>query len=84
MYFNCDINRISSIVTAFLNAQVLHFQEQYMFIHDAILEQVTCGDTQISADQLHSTMKKLTTNDQLTGLHTQFCVSSYDIHSYTV
>ena len=46
-----------------------------MFIHDAILEQVTCGDTQISADQLHSTMKKLTEDNQVTGLHTQFCVS---------
>ena len=56
------------------------FQEQYMFIHDAILEQVTCGDTQISAGQLHSAVQNLTKIDQLTfktGLQTQFDVSKH-------
>ena len=49
-----------------------------MFIHDAILEQVTCGDTQISAGQLRSAVQNLTKIDQLTfktGLQTQFEVS---------
>ena len=34
-------------------------QEQYIFIHDAILESVTCGDTQIEASNLRVAMRKL-------------------------
>ena len=30
-----------------------------MFIHDAILETVTCGDTQIEASNLRMAMRKL-------------------------
>ena len=62
------------------------FQEQYMFIHDAILELVTCGDTQINAGQLHSAVQNLTKIDQLTfktGLQTQFEVRRYtDVQLY--
>ena len=54
------------------------FQEQYVLIHDAILEQVTCGDTQINAGQLRSAVQNLTKIDRLTSntrLQTQFDVS---------
>ena len=34
-------------------------QDQFTFIHDAILESVTCGDTQISATNLRATIVKL-------------------------
>ena len=34
-------------------------QDQYIFIHDAILESVTCGDTQIEASNLRVAMRKL-------------------------
>ena len=37
----------------------LYVQDQFTFIHDAILESVTCGDTQISATNLRSTIMKL-------------------------
>lgn len=33
---------------------ILFFQEQYVFIHDAILEACLCGDTTIPANQLRS------------------------------
>ena len=34
-------------------------QEQFTFIHDAILESVTCGDTQISATNLRMNIAKM-------------------------
>ena len=36
-----------------------HTQDQYIFIHDAILESVVCGDTQIEASSLRVAMRKL-------------------------
>ncbi|CAI8024471.1 Receptor-type tyrosine-protein phosphatase alpha [Geodia barretti] len=33
--------------------------DQYVFIHDAVLESVTCGDTQIEASSLRVAMRKL-------------------------
>ena len=30
-----------------------------MFIHDAILENVVCGDTQVSADNLRTALRKM-------------------------
>ena len=38
-------------------------QEQFTFIHDAILESVTCGDTQISATNLRTAIVKLGKKD---------------------
>ena len=32
-------------------------QEQFAFIHDAVLESVTCGDTQISTSDLRSAIR---------------------------
>ena len=48
-----------------------------MFIHDAILESVTCGDTQITTTDLKMTVDKMKRNDnkkQLHGFHYQFKV----------
>ena len=53
-------------------------KDQFMFIHDAILESVTCGDTQITATDLKMTVEKMKRNDnkkQLHGFHYQFKVS---------
>ena len=61
-------------------------QEQYIFLHDAILEQVTCGDTQINARELQSALQhlaKVNRATKSTGLHTQFQVSIY-IYTVTV
>ena len=42
-------------------------QEQYAFIHDVVLESLTCGDTQVSARDLKSVISRLKTRDQMTG-----------------
>lgn len=40
-----------------------------MFIHDAILESITCGNTQISAVDLQRAVLKLKQKDQVTNLN---------------
>ena len=48
-----------------------------MFIHDAVLESLTCGDTQIIASGLSGAIKKLKEKDRetgRTGFETQFHV----------
>ena len=52
-------------------------QEQYIFIHDAILKSVMCGDTEINATNFRSTLMKMTRKnmeDNSTKLETQFKV----------
>ena len=52
-------------------------QEQYIFIHDAILEAVICGDTQMFAYDLLKNIKKLTQRNpqtHFTGFEKQFKV----------
>ncbi|XP_064386146.1 uncharacterized protein LOC135334769 isoform X3 [Halichondria panicea] len=39
--------------------KMVQTQDQYVFIHDAILESVTCGDTQISAGDLRRQIQKM-------------------------
>ena len=53
-------------------------QDQYVFIHDAILESLTYGDTQIPALGLSSAIKKLKEKDRVTIL--MFCVLK--VHLY--
>ena len=56
----------------------LSTQDQYVFIHDAILESMTCGDTQIEAGNLRRKLRKLQTRDESgrTELDLQFAVSN--------
>ena len=52
-------------------------QDQYVFIHDAVLESLICGDTQIPASGLSSAIEKLKEKDResgRTGFETQFHV----------
>lgn len=42
------------LVTEIHLLSLLYLQEQYVFIHDAILEACLCGDTTIPANQLRS------------------------------
>ena len=53
-------------------------QDQYIFIHDAILESVTCGDTQIESGNLRARLNKLQRRNQSgqSGIDLQFVVSS--------
>ena len=65
-------------------------QEQYAFIHDVVLESVTCGDTQINARDLKSVISRFKTRGQLqmsgkTQFEEQFEVClvtsmQYDVH----
>ena len=58
-----------------------YLQDQYILIHDAILESVTCGDTQITSNNVRYAMKKL--GDA--GFSYQFSVSTTHLsHAYTL
>ena len=52
-------------------------QEQYIFIHDALLEAVSCGNTEVHARNLLHHIKKLTElqDGETTGLEEEFKVS---------
>ena len=61
-------------------------KDQYVFIHDAVLETLICGDTQVPAsdlrrsiDQLKNTKKSL---DGKSGFDRQFQVNNIDSQMY--
>ncbi|VVC96328.1 unnamed protein product [Leptidea sinapis] len=50
-------------------------EDQYIFIHDALLEAVICGDTEVPARNLHSHIQKLMRVDpieNITGMELEF------------
>ncbi|XP_024084878.1 tyrosine-protein phosphatase Lar isoform X3 [Cimex lectularius] len=50
-------------------------EDQYIFIHDALLEAVQCGNTEVPARNLHSHIQKLTQpepGDNITGMELEF------------
>ncbi|XP_069359158.1 tyrosine-protein phosphatase Lar isoform X2 [Maniola hyperantus] len=50
-------------------------EDQYIFIHDALLEAVICGDTEVPARNLHSHIQKLMridTIENITGMELEF------------
>ena len=57
---------------------LINKQEQYIFIHDAILEWLTCGDTEIDAGNLRTCLDKLLRMDQSgrAEMDHQFAVST--------
>lgn len=60
--------------------QNLYFQEQYIFIHDALLEAIESGDTEVSLHQYSSYLSNLnnpmneSSEKNLTPLEKQFKV----------
>ena len=42
-------------------------QNQFTFIHDVILESVTCGDTQITSADLRPSIQKMSNRNPQTG-----------------
>ena len=53
-------------------------QAQYIFIHDALEELITCGKTQISVGDLRIAMNRLSNiipNTNITGFQEQFQAS---------
>jgi netrin-G3 ligand len=55
-----------------LLANISLWQNQYAFIHDAILEALLCGDTQISAFDLQRVVERLTQTEEENGGKTGF------------
>ena len=56
---------------------IIHTQEQYRFIHDAILESIVCGKTQVNSGELRSMIEIMKTIDpatEKTQFQTQFKV----------
>ena len=53
----------------------IYTQEQYRFIHDAILESIVCGKTQVNSGELRPTielMKMIDPATEKTQFQTQF------------
>lgn len=52
-------------------------EDQYIFIHDALLEAVTCGNTEVPARNLYSYIQRLTQmepGENVTGMEVEFKV----------
>lgn len=58
-------------------------EDQYIFIHDALLEAVTCGNTEVPARNLYAYIQKLTqieAGENVTGMELEFKVSLFDLN----
>ena len=53
-----------------------------MFIHDAILEKVRCGDTQVSATDLRQVLKKMQKMDPST--HKTMLQEQFEVYNKTL
>ena len=59
-------------------------QDQYAFIHDALCDYLTCGDTSILAHQLRGEirdMDKVDNDTRMSGFESQFKVQSMEMLS---
>ena len=65
MFIIILLNKVNTIsrYTIYNPTWIGLLQDQYIFIHDAILEVVTCGDTQITATNFRLQMDKLSRED---------------------
>lgn len=59
--------KLICIIYVFITV-IVYVQDQYMFIHDATLESITCGNTQIVVTNLQKAVNKLKQKDQVTSL----------------
>lgn len=58
-------------------------QSQYVFLHDALLEALECGDTEVTARDLSNKFKHLSTADlasRTTGIEEEFRKLTSTIH----
>lgn len=56
-------------------------EDQYVFIHDALLEAVNCGTTEVPARNLYAYIQKLTQiegGENVTGMELEFKVSVHE------
>ena len=77
-----DYRQVYIIVTPHRHKHTHTTQNQYILVHDAILESVTCGDTQIETFSLRVAMRRLNERSLQgeTGFQQQFSVS-YHAHT---
>lgn len=57
-------------------------EDQYGFIHEALLEAVACGNTEVAARSLFSYIQKLAqveTGEHVTGMELEFKVGNGDV-----
>jgi netrin-G3 ligand len=76
-----------------LLANISLWQNQYAFIHDAVLEALLCGDTQIPAFDLQQVVERLTQTEEENGgktgfeqqfeVYYNFLVQSYRLCTYS-
>lgn len=55
-------------------------EDQYSFIHDALLEAVACGNTEVAARSLYSYIQKLAqveSGEHVTGMELEFKVQKW-------
>ena len=65
--------------------QLLFHQAQYAFIHDALDESITCGETAISVTNIRITLTKLSKQeDTKTGFEEQYEVSFHCAFFYAI
>ena len=72
--------KITEIYTCHYFSMSFVLQNQFAFIHDVILESVTCGDTQINSGDLRFTIAQMRTKQKetgKTGFEIQFEVINY-------
>ena len=77
-HYSSMLNHCLFFVTPFFK------QNQYVFIFDAILESVTCGDTQIRVNDFRQTFKEMNyrnPNTDMNEFQKQFEVSSNESYS---
>ena len=81
VYVACDEQQSTKLLMAALFT--VYMQEQYVFIHDAVLEYLICGNTQIPTPDLNEALHCLQQCDeckQSTGFGIQFQVSKPSLH----
>ena len=81
MYVAFDEQQFTKVLIAALFT--VYMQEQFVFIHDAVLEYLICGDTQIPTPDLNEALHCLQQCDerkQNTGFGIQFQVSKPSLH----
>ena len=65
--------------------QLLFHQAQYAFIHDALDESITCGETAISVTNIRITLTKLSKQeDTKTGFEEQYEVNFHCVFFYAI
>lgn len=70
------------LIHFFINYQ--QTEEQYIFIHDALLEAVTCGETEVAVRNLPMHIQQLSQMEvgtTVTGMELEFKVNTVNSHS---